>query len=164
MRAYYFAIPIIALLGFPAWGQTPQANINAAVGYLDTLFNQHDPAKAFAVYCTPDFHHHPQPAYTPAAAAELMQHNIAAMTAMVRRYPATHYDIKQVIVSGDMVMVRALFTGGPATGQIIHDEKHGGIVGPEIGQDVVNIFRIENGKVAENWEVTQPLVKLDGVF
>ena len=161
MRQSHPALALAALLASPAIAQTPEA---AAVGFLDTLFNQHDPAKAFALYCTPDVHHHPQPADTPAAAAALVQHNITAMTEMLRRFPASHYDIKQVIVSGNMVVVRALYTGGPATVQIIHDEKHGGLVGPEIGQDVVNIFRIENGKVAENWEVTQPLAKLDGVF
>ena len=57
------------------------------------------------------------------------------------RYPGAEHRVKRMIASGDLVAchVHVIFTPG------------------ERGLAVVDIFRIEDGKVAEHWDVAQPI-------
>ena len=57
------------------------------------------------------------------------------------RVPDAVHDVKRMIADGDMVAahVHVIFTPG------------------ERGLAVVDIFRIEDGKIAEHWDVAQPI-------
>ncbi|MDR3512732.1 MAG: nuclear transport factor 2 family protein [Caulobacteraceae bacterium] len=50
-------------------------------------------------------------------------------------------DIKKIIAEGDLVVVHHHFKFGPDS----------------LGAAVVDIFRIENGKIAEHWDVMTPV-------
>jgi predicted SnoaL-like aldol condensation-catalyzing enzyme len=56
-------------------------------------------------------------------------------------FPGHRYEIKRVIAEGDLVMLHVHGTGGPNP----------------FGESVVDIFRIDNGKVVEHWDIIQPI-------
>jgi steroid delta-isomerase-like uncharacterized protein len=67
-------------------------------------------------------------------------------------FPDLHYEIKDVIATEDAVVIRVIMTGThvgdlfglPATGR-------------RVKVDQINIERIENGRIAEHWRVTDEL-------
>lgn len=56
-------------------------------------------------------------------------------------WPQHRYEVKKVIAEGDLVVLHLHGMNGP--------NPH--------GESVVDIFRIENGKVVEHWDVIQPI-------
>ncbi len=56
-------------------------------------------------------------------------------------FPEHRYEVKKVIAEGDLVVLHLHGINGP--------NPH--------GESVVDIFRIENGKVVEHWDVIQPI-------
>ncbi len=56
-------------------------------------------------------------------------------------FPQHHYEVKKVIAEGDFVVLHLHGKSG------LHP----------YGESVVDIFRIENGKVVEHWDVIQPI-------
>lgn len=56
-------------------------------------------------------------------------------------FPQHHYEVKKVIAEGDFVVLHLHGKSGP--------NPH--------GESVVDIFRIEDGKVVEHWDVIQPI-------
>jgi predicted SnoaL-like aldol condensation-catalyzing enzyme len=65
---------------------------------------------------------------------------IKAHVAMLKeKFPLNHGDIKRVVVDGDIVVLH------------VHSKRT-----PEsLGNAIVDIFRIEDGKVVEHWDVVQ---------
>lgn len=56
-------------------------------------------------------------------------------------FPDHRYEVKRIIAEGDMVVLHLHGMNGP--------NPH--------GESVVDIFRIENGKVVEHWDIIQPI-------
>jgi predicted SnoaL-like aldol condensation-catalyzing enzyme len=56
-------------------------------------------------------------------------------------FPNHRYEVKRVIAEGDYVMLHLHGMGGP--------NPH--------GESVVDIFRVENGKVVEHWDIIQAI-------
>jgi predicted SnoaL-like aldol condensation-catalyzing enzyme len=56
-------------------------------------------------------------------------------------FPKHHYEVKRVIAEGDLVVLHLHGKSG------LHP----------FGESVVDIFRIEDGKVVEHWDVIQPI-------
>ena len=56
-------------------------------------------------------------------------------------FPQHHYEVKKVIAEGDLVVLHMHGMNGPNP----------------LGESVIDIFRIENGKVVEHWDVIQPI-------
>jgi predicted SnoaL-like aldol condensation-catalyzing enzyme len=56
-------------------------------------------------------------------------------------YPNHRYEVVRVLAEGDFVMLHLHGMGGPNT--------H--------GESVVDIFRVEDGKVVEHWDIIQPI-------
>jgi len=59
-----------------------------------------------------------------------------------KNHPGAHGDIKRVFADGDYV--------------ILHSHWHG-LFGGATGEAVVDVFRVEGGKVVEHWDVIQPI-------
>ena len=57
------------------------------------------------------------------------------------RYPQSHSDIKQVFADGDNVILHVHAVREPNT----------------LGSAIVDIFKLERGKVVEHWDVVQPV-------
>ena len=56
-------------------------------------------------------------------------------------FPQHRYEVKKIIAEGDLVVLHLHGMNGPS---------------PH-GESVIDIFRIENGKVVEHWDVIQPI-------
>jgi predicted SnoaL-like aldol condensation-catalyzing enzyme len=59
-----------------------------------------------------------------------------------KNHPGARGDIKRVFAEGDYV--------------VLHSHWHG-LFGGATGEAVVDIFRVEDGKVVEHWDVIQPV-------
>ncbi|MFE6972425.1 nuclear transport factor 2 family protein [Streptomyces sp. NPDC057682] len=84
-------------------------------------------------------------------AADLIQHNpdlpdgldaLTGLIGMLRgRMPGMRFEIRRTAAEGDLVFVHSLFTPAPGAD----------------GQAVVDIYRMENGLIAEHWDVHQDI-------
>jgi len=69
----------------------------------------------------------------------------AGVAEWVRKFkeacPNHHYEVKKIIAEGDLVVLHLHGKSG------LHP----------FGESVIDIFRVENGKVVEHWDVIQPI-------
>jgi predicted SnoaL-like aldol condensation-catalyzing enzyme len=105
-----------------------------AVAFLDLAFNQKKVDEAVAKYLAPPYtQHNPQ-------IPDGVDGARAGIAGFVKQIPGPHFDVKRVIVGGDLVAVHSLITG----------------MG-ERGTAVIDIFRVKNGKLVEHWDVLQAI-------
>ena len=71
---------------------------------------------------------------------------------MFKAFPDFSYTMKKIICEGDIVMMWSTTTG-THNGMFIDNPP----TGNKLSFDVVDIFRIENGKIAEHWDVADTL-------
>jgi len=106
-----------------------------AVRLLDTAFNERNVRDAFDRYvAAPYTQHNPQ---VPDGVAG----GLAGLTGFLQTVPNLRYDVKRVLVDGDLVAVHSHVTNGAG----------------DRGTAVVDIFRIRDGKAVEHWDVLQPV-------
>ncbi|WP_207747497.1 nuclear transport factor 2 family protein [Pelagibacterium limicola] len=140
-------IALAALIAVPLVGPAAAADCvgagligtdyNKAIvtAFYETAVNAKDPAGAVACYVG-DYYtqHNPMAPDGPEAF-------IAAFEGWTAAAPEIHLDIKRVIAEGDLVVTHAHLRQSP-------DDR---------GMAVMDIFRIENGKIVEHWDVVQPV-------
>jgi predicted SnoaL-like aldol condensation-catalyzing enzyme len=63
--------------------------------------------------------------------------------------PDFSYTLKRLVADGDIVMTYSTTTGTHTGGQWLGQEA----TGNRLSFDVVDIFRLEDGKIAEHWDV-----------
>ncbi len=104
---------------------------------LDMIFNQHDPQQAIAKYLSPHYRqHNPEAGDGPQGVLEYA-------LPFIRANPDMRMDFKRVIAEGDLVAVHS---------HLIPNHS-------DIGRAVVDIFRVEDGKLAEHWDVIEPVAR-----
>jgi predicted SnoaL-like aldol condensation-catalyzing enzyme len=111
-----------------------EANKKAAVAFYEAAINQKDYAKA-APFLGPRYiQHNP----TAQDGPEGLKAFIAFLQA---KFPSQKGEIKQVIAAGDKVVLHVHSTRGDGTP----------------GRAIVDIFRLEKGKIVEHWDVIQDI-------
>ena len=125
-----------ALVAFTAGAQSSQleANKRVATEFYDAAINRKDFAAASQYLGSRYVQHNP----TAADGAEGLRGFIDFLKA---RFPNQRGEIKRVIAEGDLVVLHVHSTRGDDTP----------------GRAIVDIFRIENGKVVEHWDVIQDI-------
>ena len=120
----------------PPAGITPKnASEKTVIAFLDTAFNRKQAEEAFAKYVGPYYRqHNPTVADGKAAIIEALHQWLPAT-------PELRYEFKHVWSDGDRVIVHSLVKPKPQ----------------DRGMAVVDIFRLEHGKVVEHWDVAQPV-------
>jgi predicted SnoaL-like aldol condensation-catalyzing enzyme len=108
-------------------------NKETAVAFFNMIFNDHKVAEAFDLYADPIYIQHNPYAASGAQAA------IDFLGPYLENTPEASADIKRVIAEGDLV---AIHNNPKANAE-------------DLGRAVVDIFRLENGKVVEHWDVVQ---------
>lgn len=111
-----------------------EANKRIATEFYDAAINRKDFAAASQYLGSRYKQHNP----TAADGAEGLRGFIDFLKA---RYPNQRGEIKRVIAEGDLVVLHVHSTRGDDTP----------------GRAIVDIFRIENGKVVEHWDVIQDI-------
>lgn len=112
-----------------------EANKQAVVAYYTLAFNDKKPEEAVARYVGDRYiQHNPQAPDGPEAF-------IAFVRGFAGQAPGLNIEIKRVIAEGDLVMTHGLITTSP-------DDR---------GMAAVDIFRLEDGKIVEHWDVVQPV-------
>lgn len=122
---------------FDAAAQTPQqleANKRVAQEFYDAAINRKDYEAARQYLGSQYKQHNP----TAADGAEGLKGFIDFLKA---RFPNQRGEVKRVMAEGDLVMLHVHSTRGDGTP----------------GRAIVDIFRIENGKVVEHWDVIQDI-------
>ena len=112
-----------------------ESNKQTVLAYYNLAFNEKQPAEAVARYQGPVYiQHNPQ---APDGAEAFIQF----VTGFAAQFPQLSIDIRRVIAEGDLVATHGLLKLGPE----------------DRGTAVVDIFRLENGKIVEHWDVLQPV-------
>ena len=123
----------------PAARPSTPADVNAnkllVIEFYDLAFNRHQPAEAAAKYIAPRYiQHNP-------GAPDGAQIFVTFFESFFQTHPNAHVQIKRVLADGDLIAVHAHWS---------RDET-------DLGSAVMDIFRIADGKIAEHWDVVQPV-------
>ena len=107
-----------------------EQNKRTVVEYYELAFNEHKPEEAVEKYVGSQYiQHNPQAPDGP-----------EAFVAFVNAFPEISVDIRRVIAEGDLVVTHGVVKSAA-------DDR---------GTVAVDIFRLEDGKVVEHWDVLQP--------
>jgi predicted SnoaL-like aldol condensation-catalyzing enzyme len=115
--------------------QRTEANKKVAVDFFNLLLVEERPREGFRKYAgQPYIQHHPVAAAGHEPAIEFLNDWFA-------KNPRAVIEMKRVIAEGDLVAIHHHMRTSPEAR----------------GSAAVDIFRIENGKVVEHWDVVQPI-------
>jgi predicted SnoaL-like aldol condensation-catalyzing enzyme len=145
MMKHLAVIGAVCSLQLAASAQTPQtpaaaldaaareeANKATAIAFYNAALNEKDWDKASKFIGSRYVQHNP-------AAVDGVEGIKAHVENLKKNFPLNHGEIKRVIAEGDLVALH------------IHVKRSPDV----LGFAVVDIFRIENGKVVEHWDVVQ---------
>jgi len=112
-----------------------EQNKKNAIAFYEKLINDFDADGAFALYGGETYTQH-----TPVI--EDGQQGVTKFISWLRaNHPNSHTEIKHAFSDGDMVILHCHWKRSPE----------------DLGDAVVDFFRVENGKVVEHWDVIQPI-------
>ena len=147
MRVLLVAVLACLAMGTPAGAADPEANKLLIRAYIEEMWNKHQPSAADRFVATDYVEHNPR---LPQGLTGRKQF-VAKVLAAFSDY---HGEIQELVAEGDRVVARMKWTGtndGPYEGR------------PATGNKLVfstsDFFRIENGKVAEHWDVVETLAR-----
>jgi len=113
----------------------PEHSKQTVIAYLNTAFNDKQPPEAVENYGDSHYiQHNPQ---APDGFAAFIQF----VEGFVEQFSQLSFDIKRAIAEGDLVVTHSLPKTSPE----------------DRGSAVADIFRLEDGKVVEHWDVVQPV-------
>jgi predicted SnoaL-like aldol condensation-catalyzing enzyme len=137
MKAKMFARGVILaftfLMGVSAQAQAAPSSKEIVVAYFRMMFEDKDVEGATKKYVgTPFVQHDP---YIADGSDPVADYYLPYF----EQHPQASADIKRVIAEGDMVMIHSLWKDSPE----------------DRGQAAVDIYRVQNGKIVEHWDVSQ---------
>ncbi|HEY3378679.1 MAG TPA: nuclear transport factor 2 family protein [Armatimonadota bacterium] len=110
-----------------------EANKGIVRDFYNLAVNGQQPEAAVAQYLGPTYRQHNP------SAADGPEPLIAFMRDLITRYPMVHIDCKRQVAEGDLVVIHSQLIREPG----------------DRGTAVVDIFRLEHGKLVEHWDVMQ---------
>lgn len=120
--------------GRPAGSAQQEANRQAVLAFYEKGLNQKD-ADAALQYLGPRYvQHNPTAPDGPEGFRQFVNF-------LREKFPKSHSEIKRSFVDGDHVILHVHSVREPGTR----------------GNAIVDIFRLENGKIVEHWDVVQPI-------
>jgi predicted SnoaL-like aldol condensation-catalyzing enzyme len=136
MRSQAFTLAAVLLLvAGPAFaGATQEANKKTVIAFYEAGLNQKDFAKAAQYFGPRYIQHNPNAADGPEGFKRFVEF-------LREKFPQSHSEIRQVFADGDYVILHVHAVREPGTR----------------GNAIVDIFRLENGKIVEHWDVVQPI-------
>jgi predicted SnoaL-like aldol condensation-catalyzing enzyme len=104
--------------------------------FYKLALEQFNPKDAFERYATPDFVEH-----SADIAGGTRDAAIAFLSDLIARFPAPKWKIVRSAAEGNLVFLHVHVTPAPA----------------DRGVAIVEVFRVEKGKIVEHWDVIQPV-------
>ena len=152
-RPFLTALWRTALFGSALAACQPGLALRPAVTTHHRSLAQEEKNRALVLYFSEQvFNQHNFDVAEKLLAENYIQHNpripdgragfIAAFKRISAANPAQHSEVIRTATDGDLVFVHVHSTDGT----------------PKNDLAIVNIFRVENGKIAEHWDVIQPVV------
>ncbi|HWO03626.1 MAG TPA: nuclear transport factor 2 family protein [Methylomirabilota bacterium] len=128
------ALLLAASAALAAAGEREEANKKAVVEFYDKALNQKDFEAAAPYFGSRYVQHNPN-------APDGIDGFKAFLGFLTEKFPQSRSEIKRVLADGDYVIlhVHAVRTPG------------------ERGSAIVDVFKLENGKIVEHWDVVQPI-------
>lgn len=123
------------LAAAPAFAAPPQSNKEIVTAFFRMMFQDREIDEAVRLYVSPDYvQHNPY-----------MRDGVGPMVDFFPPYfdqhPQAIVEIKRVIAEGDLVVIHNQWRDSPE----------------DRGQAVVDIFRVDQGKIVEHWDVSQEI-------
>jgi len=115
-----------------------EKNKELVINFYKAVFTDKKVAEAFKKYATPGYIQHSPMATNVQATIEFLQ-------SYMDNTPGHGWELKRALADGDLVALHVHSWSSP----------------DDPGRAIVDIFRVENGMVAEHWEVIQPVVKME---
>jgi predicted SnoaL-like aldol condensation-catalyzing enzyme len=137
MKLYFVTALLSVQIASLALGGSSQSDANKKLvrDFYDRVFIQHDVKDAAEEYLRPSYiQHNPN-------VATGRQPFIDFFVPFFSKNPDARSEIKRVIAEGDLVVLHV----------------HSKINKDDRGRAVVDIFRVEGGKIAEHWDVMQAI-------
>ena len=134
LAAILFALAAATPAAFAADAKQMEDNKKTIAAFYDAVLNQKDFDKA-SQYLGPRYtQHNPGAADGP--------EGLKGFIAFLKdKFPGNHSEIKRIFADGDYVIVHVHAVREPGTR----------------GRAIVDIFRLENGKIVEHWDVAQDI-------
>lgn len=135
MRKFFAAAALLGLVASSAQAKSLTERNRAVVqDFARIFYTEKDVERAFQTYVIPDYiQHNP-------GIADGRQAAIDALKPMFSR-PDAQFEVKRIIVDGDMAVIHLFGRGDPATP----------------GAAVADIYRLKDGKIVEHWDILQPM-------
>jgi len=123
------------LAASPALAAAPQSNKEIVTAFFRMMFQDREIDEAVRLYVSPNYvQHNPY-----------MRDGVGPMVDFFPPYfdqhPQAIVEIKRVIADGDLVVIHNQWRDSPE----------------DRGQAVVDIFRVDKGKIVEHWDVSQEI-------
>jgi predicted SnoaL-like aldol condensation-catalyzing enzyme len=132
MKRFTFALVLLA--SFAAEAADPETNKKVVLDFYEKGLNQNDFDAASKHFGPRYIQHNP-------GAPDGIEGFKGFLAFRKEKFPKAHSDIKRVFADGDFVILH------------VHAVREPG----ERGSAIVDIFRLENGKIVEHWDVVQPV-------
>ena len=114
-------------------------NKQLVIDFYKAVFTDKKVAEAFKKYATPGYIQHSPMATDTQATIQFLQSYLDST-------PGHGWELERALADGNLVALHVRSWSSP----------------DDPGRAIVDIFRVENGLVAEHWEVIQPVVKMEG--
>jgi len=133
MRRLAPAVLALALTA-PALAADPETNKKIVIDFYDKALNQKDFEAAAKSFGPKYIQHNPN-------VPDGIEAFKGLVTMLKEKFPKSRSEIKRVIADGDLVVLH------------VHSVREPG----QRGRAIVDIFRLENGKIVEHWDVVQDI-------
>lgn len=125
----------LALLASPVWADAKEdANKKVVKEFYEAAINKKDFEAASKYLGAKYVQHNPRAA----DGAEGLKSYLAYLK---NSFPKSHSEIKRVLVDGDYVILHVHAVREPGT----------------LGQAIIDIFKVDNGKIVEHWDAIQDI-------
>ena len=129
-------LPLLLATVLPASAQGAEQSTKAMVtAFYKMVFYDHKVAQAFKTYVGATYKQHNP------LVPDGIEPSVAFLSKRFETNPQAINEIKRVIADGDLVAVH------------VHSRSNDS----DRGRAIVDIFRVENGKIIEHWDVIQPV-------
>ena len=125
---------VAVMVSLPVLAADPEANKKVVIDFYEKGLNQKDYEAAAKHFGPRYIQHNPNAGDGPEGFKKLVEF-------LKERFPNSKSEIKRAIAEGDLVMLH------------VHSVREPG----HRGRAIVDIFRVENGKIVEHWDVVQDI-------